>query len=78
MQRVLNDGRGFYSAAVLEASEMGTEGKGLAISQLLHLVVRSVLVQREDVKQFANDTQKRYKEIMEAVTRGNCRNSQSR
>jgi putative ATP-dependent endonuclease of OLD family len=51
--------------AVRDASEDAAEGKGKVLSEIMDLVVRSVLAQREDVKKLQEDTQKKYEEITE-------------
>lgn len=51
--------------AVRDASEDAAEGKGSVLSEIMNLVVRSVLAQREDVKKLQEDTQKKYEEITE-------------
>ncbi len=51
--------------AVRDASEDAAEGKGTVLSEIMDLVVRSVLAQREDVKKLQEDTQKKYEEITE-------------
>jgi hypothetical protein len=56
--------RFLYVPAVRDASEDATEGKGSVISELMDLVVRSTLAQRDDVRKLREDTQKRYEEIM--------------
>lgn len=63
--RLEQNTRFLYVPAVLEASEEAAERKGAALSELLDLVVRSVLAQREDVKEFQAETQKRYDEVMD-------------
>lgn len=56
--------RFLYVPAVRDASEDATEGKGSVISELMDLVVRSTLAQRDDVRKLREDTQRRYAEIM--------------
>ena len=56
--------RFLYVPAVRDASEDATEGKGSVISELMDLVVRSTLAQRDDIRKLREDTQKRYEEIM--------------
>lgn len=51
--------------AVRDAADDATEGKGSPITEIMDLVVRSVLANREDVMQFKEDTQKKYEEIMD-------------
>ncbi len=65
--------------AVLDASDIGTEkGKNTTISQLLDLVVRSELRTCEDVRQFEEETQTRYLEIMQRKTEVQLRDLESR
>jgi len=65
--------------AVLDASDIGTEkGKNATISQLLDLVVRSELRTCEDVRQFEEETQTRYLEIMQRKTEVQLRDLESR
>jgi hypothetical protein len=56
--------RFLYVPAVRDASEDATEGKGSVISELMDLVVRSALAQRDDIGKLREDIQKRYEEIM--------------
>lgn len=49
--------------AVRDASEDAAEGRGRVLSEIMDLVVRSVLSQRKDVRKLQEDTQKRYEEI---------------
>jgi len=49
--------------AVRDASEDAAEGRGSVLSEIMDLVVRSVLAQREDIKKLQQDTQKKYEEI---------------
>lgn len=51
--------------AVRDASEDAAEGRGTVISNIMDLVVRSTLAQRQDVRKLQEDTQKRYDEIMD-------------
>lgn len=51
--------------AVRDASEDAAEGKGSVLSDIMDLVVRSVLVDREDIKELREQTQARYKEILD-------------
>lgn len=51
--------------AVRDASRDATEGRGAIISQLMDLVVRKTLAEREDIKQLREETQKRYREIVD-------------
>ncbi len=56
--------RFLYIPAVRDASEDATEGKGSVISELMDLVVRSTLAQRDDIRKLREEIQKRYEEIM--------------
>jgi putative ATP-dependent endonuclease of OLD family len=49
--------------AVRDAAEDAAEGKGRVLSEIMDLVVRSVLAQREDIKELQKDAQKTYNEI---------------
>ena len=60
--------RFLYIPAVRDASEDATEGKGSVISELMDLVVRSTLAQRDDIRKLLEETQKRYREIMTELT----------
>lgn len=59
--------RFLFVPTVRDASEDAAEGKGTVLSDIMDLVVRSVLAQREDVKRLQEDTQKRYDEIMDPL-----------
>lgn len=50
--------------AVRDAAEDAAEGRGTVISDIMDLVVRSVLAEREEVKKLREDTQQRYEEIV--------------
>lgn len=51
--------------AVRDAADDAAEGKGSPITEIMDLVVRSVLANREDVMQLKKETQKKYEEIMD-------------
>lgn len=51
--------------AVRDASEDAAEGRGTVISNIMDLVVRSTLAQRQDMRELQEDMQKRYDEIMD-------------
>lgn len=51
--------------AVRDASEDAAEGKGSVLTDLMDLVVRSVLVNKEEIKQLHDQTQARYEEIFD-------------
>lgn len=53
-----------FIPAVREASADAADGKSSAIGQLLELVVRSAILQRQDVVQFKNDMTARYQELV--------------
>lgn len=57
--------RFLFVPAVREASEDAAESRGSVLTELLDLVVRSVLAQREEVRQLQEDAQARYDEIMD-------------
>lgn len=50
--------------AVRDAAEDAAEGRGTVISDIMDLVVRSVLAEREEVKKLREDTEQRYEEIV--------------
>jgi putative ATP-dependent endonuclease of OLD family len=51
--------------AVRDASEDAAEGRGTVLSDLMDLVVRSTLAERKEIQELHEDTQERYKEIMD-------------
>lgn len=51
--------------AVRDASEDATEGRGRVISEIMDLVVRNTLAQRQELKKLFEETQKQYEEIMD-------------
>ena len=51
--------------AVRDASEDATEGRGSPITEIMNLVVRSVLEAREDVAKFKADTQAAYQDLLD-------------
>lgn len=51
--------------AVRDAADDVQEGRGTPITEILDLVVRSVLAEREDLGKLKEDTQKKYDEIMD-------------
>jgi len=51
--------------AVRDASRDVLEGKGTVISELMDLVVRKVLADREDIRKLREETQKKYREIVD-------------
>ena len=54
-----------FIPAVREAAEDATEGKGSVITEIMDIVVRSTLSQREDIAQLRQETKQRYDEIMD-------------
>ena len=52
--------------AVRDAQDDATEKKGSCITDLMDLAVRSVLTSRKDVEDFKDQTQVKYKEILDA------------
>lgn len=57
--------RFLFISAVRDAGGDAVEGKGSALTDLMDLVVRSVLAGKEEVKSLKEETQKKYKEIMD-------------
>jgi hypothetical protein len=51
--------------AVRDAAEDAAEGRGTPITQIIDLVVRSVLANREDLKKLREDAARQYDEIMD-------------
>jgi putative ATP-dependent endonuclease of OLD family len=51
--------------AVRDASEDATEKKGSCVTEIMNLVVRSVLARRQDVTSFKEETQTKYRDIMD-------------
>lgn len=51
--------------AVRDASEDATEKKGSCVTEIMNLVVRSVLARRQDVTSFKEETQAKYRDIMD-------------
>jgi len=56
--------RFLFIPAVREASEDAAEGRGSVLTGLMDLVVRSVLANKEEVKNLREETQRQYEEIM--------------
>lgn len=54
-----------FIPAVRDASYDAAEGKGSVITNLMNLVVRSVLAQKEGIKELRDETQQKYQEIMD-------------
>jgi len=63
--------------AVRDASQDAADGRGAIISQLIDLVVRKTLAEREDIKQLREETQKRYREIVDPYRLQELRKLQS-
>jgi len=57
--------RFLFVPAVRDASQDATEGRGAALSEIMDLVVRAALVNREDVRKLQEDTRHRYDQIMD-------------
>jgi putative ATP-dependent endonuclease of the OLD family len=55
--------RYLYIPAVREASEDASEGRGSPITELMDLVVRSLVQDRTDFKEFRESSERRYSEI---------------
>lgn len=51
--------------AVRDASEDASEGKGSPITELMDLVVRSVLVNRQEVVELRREVQEKYRQVMD-------------
>lgn len=51
--------------AVRDAAEDATEKRGSCVTEIMDLVVRSVLATRKDVKTFKEETQAKYKDILD-------------
>ena len=56
--------RFIHVPAVRDALEDATEGRGSSVTEIMDLVVRSALANREDLASFRQHTQERYREIM--------------
>src|SRR2546425_2878381 len=54
-----------FVPAVRDAAEDAAEGKGSILSEILDVVVRSTLANREDIRTLHADTQARYDEILD-------------
>lgn len=70
--------RFLFVPAVREASEDAAEARGSVLTELMDLVVRSVLAQREEVKQLQEDAQRRYDEIMDPANLAELQTLESR
>jgi putative ATP-dependent endonuclease of OLD family len=57
--------RFLFVPAVRDAAEDAAEGRGTVLSDLMDLVIRSTLAEREDIQQLRQDTEERYREIMD-------------
>ncbi len=51
--------------AVRDASDDATEGRGSCVTEIMNLVVRSALTRRAEVTAFREETQSKYREIMD-------------
>lgn len=63
--------------AVRDASEDATEGRGAVISELMELVVRSALAQRQDLAELRERTQEEYGQIVDEAKLGELQTLQS-
>ena len=57
--------RVLFIPAVRDASEDAAEGRGTVLSDLMDLVIRSTLAEREEIQKLRQDAQERYTEIMD-------------
>ena len=57
--------RFLFIPAVRDASHDAADGKGSVLTDLMDLVVRSILANKEAVRKLKDDTQNRYKEILD-------------
>ena len=57
--------RFIHIPAVRDASDDATEGKGSCVTEIMDLVVRRTLASRKDFVALKDDTQKKYREIMD-------------
>jgi len=57
--------RFIHVPAVRDASEDATEGKGSCVTEIMDLVVRRTLADRKDYLTLKDETQKKYREIMD-------------
>jgi hypothetical protein len=57
--------RFLFVPAVRDASEDAAEGRGTVFTDLMDLVVRGALAEREEIQQLRQETQERYGEIMD-------------
>jgi len=57
--------RFIHVPAVRDASEDAAEGRGTALTEIMDLVVRSVLSQRKEIVELQETTQKQYEEIVD-------------
>jgi energy-coupling factor transporter ATP-binding protein EcfA2 len=57
--------RFIHIPAVRDASDDATEGKGSCVTEIMDLVVRRMLASRKDVVALKDETQKKYREIMD-------------
>lgn len=59
------DTRFVFIPAVRDASEDAAEGRGSAITELMDLLVRRTLFEKEEIKQFKQEMQQRYVELLD-------------
>lgn len=56
--------------AVRDAAQDATEGRGSALTELMDLVVRAALNEREDLDELRSETQQEYEDIVESAAQG--------
>ncbi len=66
--------RFLFVPAVREAMQDATEGRGSVLTDMMDLVVRSVLSQREDIKKLQEETQKTYADLLDPAKIPELRN----
>lgn len=54
-----------FVPAVRDASEEASEGKGNILTEIMDLVVRSVLSQRKEIRELQEETQKQYNKVID-------------
>lgn len=67
-----------FIPAVRDASEDATESRGSVISDLMDLVVRSLLSERKEIAEFEENVQMRYKEIYDPLKIDELKNLQEK
>ena len=64
--------------AVRDATTDAAEGRGSAITEMMDLMVRNTLAQREDIRQLRENTQTQYREIVDAAATGSLQQLEER